>query len=97
MKSMRQVAAVLAAVGFTWGAAHAGPEAAEAMPEMPVIILELQPIAPGEAAGGELMVPGGEQEQMMLGMLLLQLLSAMQAEGENVEVQFAAPQEGQRI
>ena len=86
MKSKRTVAALVASAGLLWGSAHAAPEAAqEQIPE--IIILEMQPMAPGAAM----------DEQTLLGMLLLQLLSAMQAEGENVEIQFIAPQVGERI
>jgi hypothetical protein len=35
--------------------------------------------------------PGSAQEQAILDMLLLQLLSALQAEGESIEVQLATP------
>ena len=37
------------------------------------------------------------QEQAILAMLLLQLLNAMQAEGDGIEVQLATPPQGQSI
>ena len=58
------------------------PQAAEENPE--VIILEMQPGADAN-------------QQAMFAMLLLQLLSALQGEGESVDVQFVAPQSGERI
>ena len=86
MKSNRVVAALVASAGLLWGSAQAAPEAAqEQIPE--IIILEMQPMEPGAVL----------DEQTLLGMLLLQLLSAMQAQGENVEIQFIAPQVGERI
>ena len=92
MVSKKAVAAIAASVALLWGSAHAAPEAAE-INEMPVIILELQPMMPdGTAAAAP-----SEQEQAMLGMLLLQLLGAMQAEGANVEVERVAPVVGQSI
>ena len=94
MMSRKVGAALAASVALMWGSAHAAPEAAEMPPaQVPeVIILELQPVAPGEATA-----ESSAQEQAMLGMLLMQLLGAMQAEGENVEVQFVAPPSGERI
>jgi hypothetical protein len=89
MMSMKTVAAIAAAAGLMWGSAHAAPETAPQMSE--VIILELPPMAPGEA------VQGGDQEQALLGMLLLQLLGAMQAEGDMIEVQPPSSAQGQRI
>ena len=89
MKS-KFIAALVASAGLAWGTAHAAPDAANAPSEgTPVIVLELQPI-PG-------VEPGSEQEQALLSMLLMQLLSAMQAEGESVEVQPLQPVVGQRI
>ena len=91
MMSKKAVAALAASVALMWGSAHAAPEAAEIV-EMPgVIILELQPMAPGETG------VASEQEQALLAMLLMQLLGAMQAEGENLEVQFVVPPQGERI
>ena len=84
MKSKR-IAALVACAGLTWGSAHAAPDAAELSPQpQEVIILELQETPT-------------EQEQAILSMLLLQILTALQAEGQNVEVQFVAPQQGERI
>jgi hypothetical protein len=88
MKS-KFLAALVASAGLVWGTAHAAPDMANVSPEGPVIVLELQPI-PG-------VEPGSEQEQAILGMLLQQLLSAMQAEGESVEVQRVTPVQGQSI
>jgi hypothetical protein len=48
-------------------------------------------MAPGEA------VQGSDQEQALLRMLLLQLLGAMQAEGDMIEVQPPSSAQGQRI
>ena len=83
--------------------AEAAPEAPPA-----IIIFELQPAQPGIApeagrppvAGAPSLSPGqpsgaqaqSEQEQLMLGMLLLQMLSGMQGEGETVEIQQLPPQ-----
>ena len=87
MKS-KLVAALVASAALLWGPAHAASDLADPQAQDPgVIILELQPGAEGAS----------EQDQAMLGMLLLQLLSAMQAEGDNVEVQPVAPPVGERI
>lgn len=84
MKSKR-IAALVACAGLAWGSAHAAPDAAELPPQpQEVIILELQETPT-------------EQEQAILSMLLLQILSALQAEGQSVEVQFVAPPQGERI
>jgi hypothetical protein len=89
MKS-KFTAALVASAGLAWGTAHAVPDIVNAPSgESPVIVLELQPI-PG-------VEPGSEQEQALLNMLLLQLLSALQAEGESVEIQPMTPTIGQRI
>jgi hypothetical protein len=90
MKPNQTVAALVAGTALLWGSAHAAPEAAEAAEVPEVIILELQPNVPGVA-------PGSEQEQALVTMMLLQLLGAVQAEGGNVEMQFVAPEPGQRI
>lgn len=84
MKS-KGIAALVAGAGLIWGSAHAAPDPAE-LPLQPheIIVLELQETPT-------------EQEQAVLNMLLLQILSALQAEGENVEVQFIVPQQGQSI
>jgi hypothetical protein len=89
MKS-KLIAALVASAGLAWGTAHAAPDIANAPSDgTPVIVLELQPI-PG-------VEPGSEQEQAIVAMLLQQLLSAMQAEGDSVEVQRIQPVQGQRI
>ena len=89
MKS-KLIAALATSAALMWGSAHAAPEPAEVILETPdIIVLELQPI-PGIEAGSE-------QEHAILTMLLMQVLSAMQAEGENVEVQLVTPQRGERI
>jgi hypothetical protein len=64
------------------------------MPELPgVIILELVPRGPGEAA-----MAGSDHEQNLLGLLLLQLLGAIPGEGpEGVDVQLVVPPDGTRI
>jgi len=92
MRPKRAVAAAVAAATLAWGSAQAAPET-EAMPEVPgVIILELQPPGPGEATAGT------DQEQALLGLLLLQLLGAMHGESGNVDnVQPVAPAMGTRI
>ena len=87
----KSIAALVASAALVWGPAHAAPDAAESLAQQPgVIIFELQPLAPDAQAGNE-------QEQAILAMLLLQLLTAMQSEGGNVEVQLIAPQTGERI
>jgi hypothetical protein len=85
MKSKR-IAALVACAVLTWGSAHAAPDGTEALPQQPqeIIILELQETPT-------------QQEQAILSMLLMQILSALQAEGQNVEVQLVAPQQGERI
>jgi hypothetical protein len=91
MKSKQTMAALVAAASLLWGSAHAAPEAGEQGLEGPgVVILELQAIIPGIEAGSE-------QEQALMGMLLLQLLAAMQAESESVEVPLTVPVVGERI
>ena len=84
---LKSIAAFLTAAAFAFSSAHAAPEAAQGTVEVPVIILELQPGAEGVS----------EQDQAMFAMLLLQLLGGMHAEGDNIDVQFIAPQSGQRI
>jgi hypothetical protein len=88
MKS-KFIAALVASAGLVWGTAHAAPDIANAPSEGPVIVLELQPI-PG-------VEPGSEQEQAILSMLLMQLLSALQGEGESTEVEIVHPVAGQSI
>jgi hypothetical protein len=90
MKS-KFIAALVASAGLVWGTAHAAPDTSEALPEDPgVVVLELAPM-PG-------VEPGSEQEQAILGLLVQQLIEAMQAQGEgNVEVQFVPPPNAQRI
>jgi hypothetical protein len=84
MKS-KGIAALVACGGLLWGPAHAAPDAAELPPEpQEIIILELQETPT-------------EQEQAVLSMLLMQILAALQAEGENFEVQLIAPAQGDRI
>lgn len=98
MMSKSTIAALAAAAGLIWGSAHAAPEGTEQAPaELPgVIIFELTPTIPGEGgAGSEL--GATEQEQAMMAMLLLQLMSVMQAEGDTIEVQQVAPSTEQRI
>jgi hypothetical protein len=89
MKS-KLVAALVVSAALIWGPAHAAPEPAEIVLEAPgVIVLQLEPI-PG-------VEPGSEQEQAILNMLLLQVLGAMQAEGQNIEVEVIQPTAGTRI
>jgi hypothetical protein len=95
MKS-KSLAALVAAAGLIWGTAHAAPDTTEALPEAPnAIVIELQPI-PG-------VEPGSEQEQAILGMIVQQLLDAMQSQGAmqaqdgSMEVQFVPPPQGQEI
>jgi hypothetical protein len=97
MKSNRVVAALAAGAALAWGSAHAAPEAAEPAPEAPgIIIFQLEPAQPGTAPqAGEAGQAASEHEQVMLGMLLLQMLGAMQSEGESAEVRL--PPGGQRI
>jgi hypothetical protein len=87
MKSKR-IAALVACAGLVWGSAHAAPDGTETRPQQPreIIILELQETPT-------------EQEQAVLNMLLMQILSALEAEGENVELQLVAPASmvGERI
>ena len=85
------IAALATGALITWGWAQAAPEAPEASQEVPVIILEVQPQAPGTAAG--------EVDQAIMTMLLMQLLMGLQAEGENADMApVAAPIAGtQRI
>jgi hypothetical protein len=90
MKSKRAIAALVASAGCILGPAHAAPDATEAQPDIPVIILELQPLEPGAQAGGE-------YEQALMNLLLLQLLMGMQTEGDSIDVQFVAPAPGERI
>ena len=93
MMSKKVFTAVVAAASLIWGSAHAAPEATEGAPgEMPgVIILELAPGMAGQA--------GSEQEQAMMALLLLQLLGAMQVEGDPSQApQLIAPaSSGDRI
>ena len=95
MRPKRAVAAAVAAVTLAWGSAQAAPET-EATPELPgVIILELVPRGPGEEA-----MAGSDQEQNLLGLLLLQLLGAIPGGGAgtgDVDVQLVAPPVGTRI
>lgn len=89
MKPNRTIAALAAGALLTWGSAYAAPEAPEAMQEVPVIILELQP-------GSE----ADMQEQALMAMLLLQLMLGAPVEAEAVPVQPApvkAAEPGQRI
>ena len=89
MKS-KFIAALVASAGLVWGTAHSAPDVGNAPSEgTPIIVLEMQPI-PG-------IEPGSEQEQALLNMLLMQLLSAMQAEGQSVEVEVVQPVVGQAI
>lgn len=88
MKSKQITAALAASLALAFGSAHAAPDPAETA-EVPVIILELTPASPDGQVS--------EQEQAALTMLLMQLLGAMQAEGENVEVQFVKPTQGLSI
>ncbi len=90
MKPKQTMAALVASTALLWGSAHAAPEALQGAEIPDVIILELQPMTPG-------VEPGSSQEQALMTMLLLQLLGAMQAEGENVDVQLVSPQAGQSI
>jgi hypothetical protein len=84
MKSKR-IAALVACAAFSWGSAHAAPDPAE-LPAEPreIIILELQETPT-------------EQEQAILSTLLMQIIAALQAEGQNVEVQFVVSPQGERI
>lgn len=106
MTSKHTIAAAVAALFLTWGTAHAGSEAVEGMQTQPEVTSPNTPAQAGTEHPGIIIFeiqrgePGGEaaaHEQMMLGMLLLQLLGALQAEGENGEVQVVQPQSGNRI
>ena len=90
MKS-KFIAALVASAGLMWGTAHAAPDTSEALPEETgVVVLELAPI-PG-------VEPGSAEEQAILGLLVQQLIEAMQAQGEgNVEVEFVPPVQAQGI
>jgi hypothetical protein len=84
MKS-KVIAALVACATLAWGSAHAEPDAAE-LPVQPqeIIILELHEMPT-------------EQEQAILSTLLMQIIAALQAEGQNVEVQFVVSPQGERI
>jgi hypothetical protein len=85
------VAALVASAVLIGGPAHAAPDTAESPAQEPrIIVFELQPMTPDAQAGSD-------QEQALLSMLLLQLLTALQSEGDNVDVQFVQPQSGERI
>lgn len=108
MRSKRLIAALAAAAGLAWASAHAADEfPVQASPGIPpgIIIFELQPAPPRTAPEGEppqASEPGAAQaqEQAMLSMLLLQLLSGMEGAagggGGAVEVQQLPP-DAQRI
>jgi hypothetical protein len=81
---LTKLPAALAGLSLLWGTAFAQSEPVQA-PELPgVIILELQPVAPGDSEAAA-------NEQAMLGMLLMQLLAALEAEGERPEIQLVVP------
>jgi len=89
MKS-KFIAALVASAGLIWGTAHAAPDASDASPEDPgVVVLELAPI-PG-------VEPGSEQEQAIVAAIVQQLLEGMQTDQGNVEVEYVPQPEGQRI
>lgn len=110
MNSKPLVAALAASAGLLWAAAHAADERpAQAAPEVPpgIIIFELQPaepgVAPPEAQPPQAAQSGSAQaqEQAILSMLLLQLLSGMgghgsAGDGGAVEAQQLPP-DAQRI
>lgn len=85
---LKKFSAALAGLSLLWGTAFAQSEPVQT-PDAPIIILELQPgqLQPTDPAGGQSEV----NEQAMLGMLLMQLLSALQAEGDNAEIQLIVP------
>lgn len=99
MTSKRLIAILLASAALIWGAGHAAPEATEALPEGPgVIIFELQPMQPMQPMQPG-MEAGRDHRQAIMSLLLLQLLMGMQMqmESESVEVQRVAPPAGQMI
>jgi hypothetical protein len=84
MKS-KTMSAALAGLSLIWSTAFAQSGPTE-MPETPsIIILELEPMQPG--AGG----PLSEADQAMLGMLVMQLLATLEAEGNAQEPQIVVP------
>lgn len=81
----RKILAALAALSLSWSTAFAQSGPTET-PEIPtIIILEIQPAHPGEQ--GQQISPA---DQEMLGRLLMQLLTTLEAEG-------TLPQGGQII
>lgn len=104
MRSKRLIAALAAGAGLMWASAHAA-DAPPVQAPPGIIIFELQPAPPRTAPEGEppqASEPGAAQaqEQAMLSMLLLQLLSGMEGAagggGGAVEVQQLPP-DAQRI
>lgn len=90
----KRIAAMIAAAGLISGSARAAPESADqpTPDEAPgVIIFQLQPSEPGQEQNAS------EQEQAIMAMLLLQLLGAMEPQGEPAEVPIVAPSTGERI
>ena len=82
---LRKISAALAALSLLGSTAFAQSGPTEA-PETPSIILELQPTQPGGAG-----LPS-ETEQAMIGMLLMQLLTTLEAEGSlPQELQIVVP------
>lgn len=83
----KSMAALVTSAALLWGTAHAAPEAETPGQPPGVIILEMQPGVPGMDLNNE---------QAILGMILLQLLTGMQAQGE-AAVQESPPPVGQSI
>jgi hypothetical protein len=80
-----KISAALAGLSLIWGTAFAQSGPVEA-PEIPsIIILELEPMQPGQIG------PLSEADHAMLGMLLMQLLATLEAEGNSQELQIVVP------
>ena len=89
------IAALVASAALIGGSALAAPDTPEAAQGAPFFIIEL---LPPDGSGGPGSTAPSEQEQAIMGMLLLQLLMGLQTEGEGSEVQpIAAPTRGQSI
>ena len=109
MKSKRILAALAASAGLLWATAHANDEARQAMPELPpgIIIFELQPAPQGAVPQGPMQgAPESGQphaaqpseQELIMSMLLMQLLSGMEGppQGGAMEMPASEP-EGVRI
>ena len=82
---LKTLSAALAGLSLVWSTAFAQSGPIET-PEMPsIIILELEPMQPGSS--GLL----SEVDQAMIGMLLMQLLSTLEVEGNLQEREIVVP------